>query len=261
MYVDTHAHLYLEQFSEDIDEVILRAQNIGVTHIMLPDIDSSTTQSLLDLSERYPELCYPMIGLHPCSVKQDYKAELDLIVTQLEKRQFYGIGETGIDLFWDRTYKEEQISSFEFQIGLALEYDLPIIIHSRDALDITIRLITKHQNGSLQGIFHCFNGTLDQCKQIEDVGFKMGLGGVITFKKANMGEVVAGMSPESIVLETDAPYLSPTPKRGKRNESSYLEHIAEKAAIFRNMETKDLIDLSSQNALELFRLRIIDANE
>ena len=261
MYVDTHAHLYLEQFNEDIDEVILRAQNIGVTHIMLPDIDSSTTQSMLDLSDRYPELCYPMIGLHPCSVKAEYRGELDLIVTQLEKRQYYGIGETGIDLYWDKTYQEEQISSFEFQIGLALEHDLPIIIHSRDALDTTIRLITKHQNGSLRGIFHCFNGTIDQCKQIEDVGFKMGLGGVITYKKANMEAVVAMMSSESIVLETDAPYLSPTPKRGKRNESCYLEHIATKAANFRNMDTKDLIRLSSENALELFKLRIIDANE
>ena len=193
-----------------------------------------------------------MMGLHPCSVKEDFHRELDLIVTELDKRKYYGIGETGIDLYWDVTFKTEQIEAFEFQINLAKEHDLPIIIHSRDSLDLTIEIIEKHHDSSLKGIFHCFNGNIDQAQRIQKVGFMMGLGGVITFKNAKMGEVVNQMDPEFIVLETDAPYLSPVPYRGKRNESSYVLHVAEKLAEFKSISIEEVASFTTNNAKRLF---------
>ena len=177
MFIDTHAHLYLQQFDTDKSAVVGSATKMGVQKICLPNIDSSTTKAMIKMEEDFPDICYACIGLHPCYVKSGFENEIAHIKDQLESRKFYGIGETGIDLHWDKTYKALQIKAFEIQILLAIEYDLPIIIHSREALDLTIELIAKHQNGSLKGIFHCFNGTIEQCKQIQDLGFHMGLGG------------------------------------------------------------------------------------
>lgn len=253
MFIDTHAHLYLDQFSADLADVIQRAKLDQVLKIFLPNIDSSTTESMNAISARYPNLLYPMIGLHPCSVKENYKSELMHIEEQLALGGYYGIGETGIDLYWDVSYKAQQIDAFEIQIQWAKEHDLPIVIHSRDALDVTIDLIGKHQDGSLRGVFHCFNGDTTQCKKIQDLGFYMGLGGVITYKKAAMGQVVSEMKIENMILETDAPYLSPVPHRGKRNESSYIPIIAEKVAEFRGEAINEIMNKTTLNAKELFR--------
>jgi len=252
MYIDSHAHLYLEQFNEDRQEMIQRCLDNDVQKVFLPNIDSSTTQSMLNLCEVFPDVCYPMIGLHPCSVKENYKDELAHIEEQLESNKFYGIGETGIDLYWDKTFKQKQIEAFEFQIDLALKLDLPIIIHSRESLDLTIDIITQHQTGNLKGIFHCFNGNVDQCKKILDVNFLMGLGGVITFKNAKLDEMVSYLPFSNMLLETDAPYLSPVPFRGKRNESSYIPLVAEKIATVKNIEIKEVMNQTTNNAKNIF---------
>lgn len=252
MIVDTHAHLYLEQFSKDIDEVISNCALEGVEKIYLPNIDSTTTEAMLALCKKHPDSCYPMIGLHPCSVKENFKEELKHITDMIEIEEFSGVGETGIDLYWDKTFKKQQINCFEFQIDLAKKKALPIIIHSRDSLELTIEIIESHQDGNLKGIFHCFNGTKSQCKKIADVNFLMGLGGVITYKKADMGEVVSYMPKDHFVLETDAPYLAPVPKRGKRNESAYIKFVAEKVAEFRRVPVEEVIEVTTTNALALF---------
>ncbi len=254
MYIDTHAHLYLEQFNEDIDQVLARAQNSGVGKIFLPNINSETLAAMNNLGQQYPKLCYPLIGLHPCYVKENYKDELAIIESELAQGQYYGIGETGIDLYWDLTYKTNQIRSFEFQIDLAKKYKLPIIIHSRDCLDLTLDIIESNQDGTLTGIFHCFNGDKAQCKKAADMGFHMGLGGVITFKKANLGDMVAYAPQDYLLLETDAPYLSPAPNRGKRNESGYLPLVAMKMAEFRSQPVTEIRDFTTANAEKLFKI-------
>ncbi|NNE15125.1 MAG: TatD family hydrolase [Saprospiraceae bacterium] len=252
MYIDSHAHLYLEQFDEDIDVVINTAIKSEVKRIFLPNIDSTTIERLHNLEASYPDNCFAMMGLHPCSVKENFETELSIVKHNLSQRKYYGIGETGIDLYWDKTFREEQIYSFEQQIVWAKEFDLPVIIHSRDSLDLTIEIIAKHQDGKLKGIFHCFNGTVDQCKKVVDLNFMMGLGGVITFKKANLEEMVRFMPISNMVLETDAPYLAPTPYRGKRNESSYIPIVAEKVAQFKNMQLYEVASSTTRNARDLF---------
>ena len=254
MFIDTHTHLFSDKFQGDIDEVIMRAIDSDVLKFFLPNIDSSTTAAMNALSARYPENCYPMIGLHPCSVKEDYKKELLHIEQELAEKRYYGIGETEIDLYWDTTFKADQETAFRHQIELGREHDLPIIIHSRECLDLTIAIIAELQRGDLMGIFHCFNGNQEQCRKIEDAGFMMGLGGVVTFKSAKMSEVVEMMNADNIVLETDSPYLAPTPHRGKRNESSFLIHVADKVAEFRGMTTEEVRDMSTANAKLLFNL-------
>ena len=256
MFIDTHAHLYLEQFTEDIDTVIENAVKMNVQKIFLPNIDSSTTKAMLDLHAEYPENCYPMIGLHPCSVKENYRDELAHIDEELSKRRYYGIGETGIDLYWDTQFKSEQIECFEYQIELAKKLSLPVIIHSRESLDLTIELISKHQDGSLKGIFHCFNGTIDQCKKVCETGFMMGLGGVISYKNAKLDDMVRFMPMENMVLETDSPYLTPVPHRGKRNESSYIPLIASKVSEIRSIDLKTVMDQTTINAMNIFGIEV-----
>lgn len=254
MFVDSHAHLYLNQFDEDNDTVINEAIKKKVKKIFLPNIDSSTTPRMNELVKRYPEVCFPMMGLHPCSVKEDYKTELKHVEEELKNGSYCGIGETGIDLYWDKTFRKEQIEAFEIQIGWALDMDLPIIIHSRESLDLTIEIISNHQNGKLKGIFHCFNGTPEQSQKIVDLNFHMGLGGVITFKKANLDEMISLMPLENMVLETDSPYLAPVPYRGKRNESSYIPLIAEKISEVKNLSVDEIAKTTTHNAELLFGL-------
>ena len=254
MFIDTHAHLYLDKFDEDIDLVIDRAKNMNIQKIFLPNIDRSTTERMLSLSDKFNSICYPMIGLHPCSVKEDYDLELNHIREMLASHTFYGIGETGIDLYWDKSTLDIQKIAFDEQISIALSNDLPIIIHSRDSLDITIDMISKRQNGNLRGVFHCFNGTVDQVKRIQEIGFYMGLGGVITYKNAGLDKMVEMLSMDHVVLETDAPYLSPVPHRGKRNESSYIPLVASKISEIRNMPLNEIKEITSRNALKLFGL-------
>ena len=255
MYIDTHAHLYLEQFNEDIQEVLKKSKNSGVEKIFLPNINSGTIEAMNLLATEYPDLCYPMVGLHPCYVKEDYKDELARVSKELESHTYYGVGETGVDLYWDVTYKKQQIEAFEYQIDLAKKHSLPIIIHSRDCLDLTLDIIESNQDGSLTGIFHCFNGDKAQCKRAADMGFHMGLGGVVTFKKANLGDMVAYAPQDYLLLETDAPYLSPSPHRGKRNESSFLPLVAMKIAEFRAQSVIDVRNYTTANAEKLFKIK------
>ncbi len=252
MYIDTHAHLYLEQFDEDIDVVINSAINANVLKIYLPNIDLESINNMHVLAKNYPDNCFPMMGLHPCSVKDDFESTLDIMKEYLDQGVYYGIGETGVDLYWDVTFKKEQVAAFERQIEWAKNYKLPIIIHSRESLDLTIEIIEKHKGDDLTGIFHCFNGTIDQCRRIVETNFMMGLGGVTTFKKANLDEVIQYMPMDTMLLETDAPYLAPTPFRGKRNESCYIPLVAKKIAEVRNVEISKIMNVTTANANRIF---------
>jgi TatD DNase family protein len=253
-YIDTHCHLYLPEFVDDIHSVIQRAEKEGVNKFFLPAIDRETESSLLMLEQLFPGKCFAMMGLHPCSVKENYKAELKWAEAWLEKREFAAIGETGLDFYWDRTFLNEQVSVFEQQIEWARHYDRPVVIHSRNALDECIRIIKARQDGRLQGIFHCFSGTNEQAQAIIDTGFYLGLGGVITYKNAGLAEVVANISLDHVVLETDAPYLTPVPYRGKRNESSYLKYVVEKLGMVKNTSPEEVGRITTRNAQNLFRL-------
>jgi TatD DNase family protein len=251
MLIDTHAHIYAGEFAQDSADMIQRAQSEGVHHIFMPNIDVSSIDAMHALEDKY-DFCHAMMGLHPCYVKDDYLTQLDLIEKHLQTRSYYGVGEVGIDLYWDKTYAAEQQIAFERQISWAKDLSLPIIIHSRDSLDITIETISRLQDGHLSGIFHCFNGTVEQAKQIMDLGFLMGVGGVITYKNAGMDQVFPHCPVSSLVLETDAPYLSPVPYRGKRNEPAYIAHIAQRLADIMEMSMQDLVMTTSASAKQLF---------
>lgn len=251
MFVDTHAHIYLSDFDNDRKEAIQRSGNSGITAIYMPNIDSDSVDALLNTESEFAE-CFAMIGLHPCSVKADYQTELKIVEKLLAERKFAGIGEVGIDLFWDRSFEKEQRDAFRRQITMAKDASMPVIIHSREALDITIDIVTEMQDGSLAGIFHCFNGTVSQAHKIEDCGFLMGIGGVITYKNAGLDKVMEVVGIQNTVLETDAPYLSPVPFRGKRNECAYIEYIARKLADVSGADIHTVADITTRNANNLF---------
>jgi TatD DNase family protein len=252
MLIDTHSHIYSEEFIQDRDEALQRAYSSGVKKIILPNIDSGSIKHMLDLADAYPHLCYPLMGLHPTSVDEDYKDELQAIEYWLEKRKFYGIGEVGIDLYWDKKYVNEQKEAFRHQIRLAKKYDLPIIIHVRNSFNETIEIVQEEQDGTLKGIFHCFSGDASEAKKIVELGFLLGIGGVLTFKNSSLGEVIKEVQLENLVLETDAPYLSPVPKRGKRNESAFLVYVAQKIAEVYNVSVTRVAEITTTNARNLF---------
>lgn len=251
--IDTHAHIYLEDFKEDIAALLNQAKNNSVQKIYMPNIDSSTISSMHALEEKYPEQCISTMGLHPCYVKGNFKSELSIIEKHLSTRKYAGIGEIGIDLYWDKTTIESQEIAFRAQIDMAKALKIPIIIHSRDSLDLTIEIVEECQNGNLKGIFHCFNGTEDQARKIADVGFLMGIGGVVTFKKAGVDKVVSQIPIEHLVLETDSPYLAPTPYRGKRNLPEYIPIIANKIAEIKEISTHEVAKITTMNAQKLFQ--------
>lgn len=251
MFIDTHAHIYLEDFEEDLEDVIQRSLDDKVQRIYMPNIDSTTIDDMWRVHYLFPH-CIPMIGLHPCHVKSNVMQELRIVEKELSERSYCAIGEVGIDLYWDKTFVSEQEKAFDYQIALARESSLPVIIHSRDSLDVTIDFIQKYQNGNLKGIFHCFNGTEDQAHRIMDAGFYMGIGGVVTYKNAGVDKVVAKLPLDSLVLETDAPYLSPVPFRGKRNESSYILKVAEKISELHDISLEEVGRVTTQNAKDLF---------
>ena len=252
MIIDTHSHLYLEEFNSDIEEVILRSKQNGVEKIYLPAIDSQTTQQLIQLEIKYPAYCIAMMGLHPCYVKENYKAELDKVASLLQQRKFAAIGECGLDFYWDKTFVKEQYEALEQQIDWALEYQLPIVLHTRNATQETIDAIKKYADKGLKGIFHCFGGSADEANQIIEMGFYLGIGGVVTYKNAGLDKVLNGVDLKHIVLETDSPYLTPVPHRGKRNETSFLKIIAEKIAEIKNCSYEEVANTTTQNALSLF---------
>lgn len=251
---DTHTHLYSESFDTDRNEVIDRAIENGITRFFIPSIDSSYIESMYDLEKQYPEHIFLMAGLHPTHVKHDYKNELSIIVRQLEQRSFFAIGEIGIDLYWDKTMLREQQDAFRFQIQLAKKYSLPIVIHCRDAFNEVFEILDHEKSDDLNGIFHCFTGTLEQAKKAISYNMKLGIGGVVTFKNGKIDQYLSKIPISEIVLETDAPYLSPTPFRGKRNESAYLLHILEKVASIYKLERDVIARITTQNSIDIFKI-------
>jgi TatD DNase family protein len=251
-WIDTHCHLYVTEFDHDRAEMIGRALDSGVYKMMLPNIDEQSIRGMLELVSAYPGHCFPMIGLHPCSVKGDFMEVLDLMEQELVSGTYVGVGETGIDLFWDTTYRQQQIEAFERQIGWAKKFRLPVIIHSRESLDLTIELIERHHDQDLKGIFHCFSGTQEQVNRIEKLGFKVGIGGVATFKKTGLAEMLAQIPLSMMVLETDSPYLAPVPYRGKRNEPSYLSLVGQKIADVLGMPLEEVARITSGNAESVY---------
>ena len=252
MLIDTHSHIYSEDFNGDIDEILQNAYNNDVKKIVLPNIDSGTIKRLLDLSNSYPHICYPLMGLHPGSVSKDYKEELSAVEYWLDKHKFYGIGEIGIDLYWDTTFLKEQQEAFRYQIRLAKSLQLPIVVHVRESFNEVYSIVKEEQEGNLKGIFHCFTGNVEEANKIIDQGFLLGIGGVVTFKNSNLNKTLQQVNVKHLVLETDAPYLSPEPKRGKRNEASNLVYVAKKLAEIYGMSFKEIADITTMNARSLY---------
>lgn len=252
MIIDTHCHLYLPEFSNEIDIFINSAKENGIKKIYLPAIDSETTNALLSLEEKHPDICVAMMGLHPCYVKSDCKDELKKVEDLLNQRKFVAIGECGLDFYWDKTFIIEQYLALEQQVEWALHYNIPIILHTRNATQETIDVIKKYKGSNLKGIFHCFGGTHDEAKQIIDLGFYLGIGGVVTYKNAGLDLVLKDIDLDYLLLETDAPYLSPVPFRGKTNEPAHLKIIAEKIASIKNVSYDLVAEITSRNAEGLF---------
>ena len=250
--IDTHCHLYTEELLPEIDAVLCRAEEAGVTKFYLPAIDCTTTDKMLELEAKFPGKCFAMAGLHPCSVNAGYLQELAHIESLLQQRAFAGIGETGLDFYWDTTYKAEQYLALEKQIEWALKYERPLILHTRNAMQETIDVVKKYKGTGLKGIFHCFGGTREEAAQIIDCGFLLGIGGVVTYKKSGLAEVLADIDMKHIVLETDAPYLAPVPYRGKRNESAYLIEVAKKIAEIKNIPVEEVDKITTENAEQCF---------
>lgn len=249
--IDTHTHLYVEEFKEDIETVVERATKEGVEKFYLPAIDSSETKALLQLEKKFPGKMFAMAGLHPCSVKENYKEELNKIQQQLSERKFSAIGETGLDFYWDTSFKKEQLESFHQHAQWAIQYQTPLVIHTRNSMNETIELVKEYKGKNLFGIFHCFSGNLQNAKDIIDAGFLLGIGGVLTFKNSGLAEVIKEIELKYLVLETDSPYLAPTPFRGKRNESSYLKYIVKKLSELKNIPAEEIALQTTKNAEEV----------
>ena len=254
MIIDTHSHVYLPEFDLDRESVLAAAENEQIKLILMPAVDSETHPAMLEVEARFPEKCLSMMGLHPCSVKEGIKQELKIVGQYFEKRRFVAVGETGLDFYWDKTFTKEQYESFQIQIELAKQYDIPVVIHSRNSIDECIKVIKGNQNGNLKGVFHCFSGNEKQANEIIDLGFYLGIGGVVTFKNSGLDKVMAGIDMKNIVLETDAPYLAPVPFRGKRNECSYLKYVVEKLADIKNVTKEEVAKITTKTTKELFQI-------
>ena len=253
--IDSHTHLYSEDFNKDIESVMQRAFDANVQKFYLPAIDSSTHEAMLALEEKYPQNCFAMMGLHPCNVNENFEKELNIIKEYLDKRNFAAVGEIGLDFYWDISYKNEQFKAFEQQMQWALDRQLPIAIHSRNSMKETIVAVEPFAEKGLKGIFHCFGGTIEEANKIISLGFLLGIGGILTYKKANLDAVLKEIDLEHIVMETDAPYLTPVPFRGKRNESSYLQYIAQAIANCKNITLEEVANITSTNAEKLFAIK------
>jgi TatD DNase family protein len=253
MLIDTHAHLYAKEFDFDRDAMIARAIRQGIEKFYLPNVDLESIPRMLELEAKYPERCFAMMGLHPCSVEADYKLVLTEIEKQLFARKFVAVGEIGLDYYWSKEFVEQQKDAFRMQCRWAIELDLPIIIHARESLDDLIQIVKEEKKDErLRGIFHCFGGSNEQAQKIIQLGFWMGIGGVLTYKKSGLDEIVKDIPLEWLVLETDAPYLTPVPHRGKRNESAYLRFVAEKLAEVKGISLEELATITTENTLRIF---------
>lgn len=254
MIIDTHSHIYLEEFDADRKAMLERAENESVRHILMPAVDSVSHGRLLETEKAHPGLCLGMMGLHPCSVKENYPDELKKARDWFETRKFIGVGEIGLDFYWDKTFVKEQYDALHQQLEWALEYDLPFSLHSRNATDECIEVVSQHQRGKLKGIFHCFSGDEKQAKQIIDLGLYLGIGGVVTFKNGGLDKVLPHIGLENIVLETDAPYLAPVPFRGKRNEPAYLKYVIARIAEIQNTSEEEVSRITAANAKKIFSI-------
>jgi TatD DNase family protein len=250
--VDTHSHLYSEEFKEDIEDILKKSYAAGLSKVYLPAIDSNSHALMLALADKHPDYCIPMMGLHPCYVDERFEAELAIVKDWLEKRPFAAIGEIGLDFYHSVEFKSQQEIAFQIQIEWAIEKDLPIVIHSRSSMDECIKMIASHGKGKARGIFHCFGGDERQAKKVIELGFYLGIGGVVTYKNAGLAKIVEETSMEHLVLETDAPYLSPVPFRGKRNESSYVVHVAQKIAELKKISIEEVDEITTANAKKIF---------
>jgi TatD DNase family protein len=253
MFVDTHSHIYSEEFSSDRNEVVSRALKVGVNKIILPNIDSSTIKPMVDLADSAPNLFIPLLGLHPTSVKEDFRKELEIMEYWLNKRNFAGIGEIGIDLYWDKTFINEQIEAFKIQIGWAKKRRIPVVIHVRDSFQEVIEVLQQEKEETLTGVFHSFTGTAEQAKQVIDLGFMIGIGGIVTFKNSGLEAAVQQIELKHILLETDSPWLAPVPHRGRRNECAYITAVAAKIASLHHTSTEEVGRITTQNAQQLFQ--------
>ena len=252
--IDTHTHLYLNQFKDDIDKVIQRSIDKGINKFIFPAIDSTHFDEMHDLKNKYPGSIYLMSGLHPTNVKENYKEELEFVVNSLKSHSYVAIGEIGIDLYWDKTYLKQQQDAFEFQIRLAIKNDLPIVIHCREAFDEIFEILDKENCSKLRGVFHCFTGTLEQANRAIRLGFKLGIGGVVTFKNGGIDKFLNQIDLKHIVLETDSPYLAPVPFRGKRNESSYITYVIDRLSEIYGLPIKEIASITTKNAEKVFAL-------
>ncbi|MGF1742551.1 TatD family hydrolase [Vibrio profundum] len=252
--IDTHAHIYANEFDQDRDQVVARALAQGIEHILLPNIDLESIQPMLDTEAAYPEVCRSMMGLHPCYVDENIEQTLHTIRSWFERRSFIAVGEIGIDLYWDQTFKKEQEYAFITQLNWAKELKLPVVIHTRDSMQQTLELLAQQQDGSLQGVFHCFGGSVEEAKAITGLGFHLALGGVSTFKNGGMDKVIPELNMDYVLLETDCPYLAPVPHRGKRNEPSYTQLVAKRVAELRSITLEEVDQITTRNAKTLFRL-------
>src|ERR1035437_4679580 len=252
--IDTHTHLYLPEFDADRDEVVNRATANGISKMLLPNIDIESVKQMLDLESRYPGICFPMMGLHPTSVKEDYLSQLDNLEKLITENKIIAIGEIGIDLYWDKTFLKEQIISFRRQIKFALKNKFPVVIHSRDAFPEVFSVLDEFNDEKLTGVFHAFTGNISDAEKAITIGLKLGIGGIVTFKNSGLDKVVSAIGPDNLILETDSPYLAPVPHRGKRNESSYICIINKKLADIFNISEEKMAEITYSNSVKLFNL-------
>ncbi len=252
--IDTHTHLYLPEFDNDREEVVTRAVSKGVVKMLMPNIDLQSVDVMLSAAEKYPGICHSMIGLHPTSVKEDYQTQLDELENIFTKYRFIAIGEIGIDLYWDKTHLKEQINAFRRQVSFSLNCGLPIVIHARESFPEVFEVIQEFEGKGLKGVFHAFSGSIDDAKKAILMGFKLGIGGIVTFKNSGLDKIVKETGPEHLILETDSPYLAPVPFRGKRNECSYISIINQKLAEIFGMSEEDIASITYKNSMQLFNL-------
>ena len=252
-YIDTHAHIYSEEFKEDLHDVLRVTFEKGVEKIYMPNLDHSSIDGMLELEDKYPGKCIPMMGLHPCYVKKDFEKELYLVEDWLKKKKFAAVGEIGIDLYWDTTFRPQQEEAFKIQVELAKKHHLPIVIHCRNSMKETLDLLQPMVSNDLKGVFHCFIGTIEDARQIIEMGFYMGIGGVATFKNGGVDKVLPDIEIKHLVLETDSPYLAPTPHRGKRNDPGFIPLIAQKLAEIKKISLDEVAKETTFNALQLFK--------
>jgi len=251
-WVDTHAHIYSDDFEKDREEMLVRSREAGVNEIYMPNVDQTTVDGMLGVESRHPGTCFAMMGLHPCSVKKDFDKELYTVEQWLSKRNFAAVGEIGTDLYWDKSFWEQQKETFTTQVAWAKKYQLPVVIHCRQSMDETIALVEPLLGNGLTGIFHCFTGNLKQAKKVISMGFYLGLGGVATFKNGGLDKLIPEISLDNVVLETDSPYLAPVPHRGKRNEPAYIPLIASKIAGIKKISLEEVQEVTTRNARKVF---------